>query len=79
MTGRSYSGEAIEPFVSDEQRALWPDISGNDINGLGETARPNIGRMGMTAYLFDPRHPFGSPNQKNIPGSRRQIKNSEGA
>ncbi|HPF45716.1 MAG: 4Fe-4S dicluster domain-containing protein [Alphaproteobacteria bacterium] len=29
---------AKEGFVpSDEQMALWPDVSGNDINGLGET------------------------------------------
>ena len=56
MTGRSYAGEANEPVVADEQRALWPDISGNDINGLGETAR----RQPSAIYWHPPRrqHPF---------------------
>ena len=36
MAGKSYDGRPLEPFISDEQRALIPDISGNDINGLGE-------------------------------------------
>ena len=36
MAGKSYDGRPLEPIISDEQRALIPDVSGNDINGLGE-------------------------------------------
>lgn len=37
MTGKAFDGTVIEPVISPEQQALIPDISGNDINGLGET------------------------------------------
>jgi hypothetical protein len=40
MVGRSVRGDILELFISDEQRALIPDISGNALYGLGETARP---------------------------------------
>jgi ferredoxin len=71
MTGRSYAGEAIEPFVSDEQRALWPDISGNDINGLGETAR----RQPSAIYWHPPRrqHPFADVQTWMLRKSSREV------
>ncbi len=37
MTGRIYAGEAIEPFVSDEQRALCPSV----MKGYHDLVRPN--------------------------------------
>jgi len=39
MTGRTVQGRVLEPLISDEQRALIPEVSGNSINGLGEPAR----------------------------------------
>ena len=38
-TPKMHDWRSGEPFVpSDEQMALWPEISGNAINGLGENA-----------------------------------------
>ncbi len=37
MAGKTVQGQVLEPFISEEQRALLPDVSGNVINGLGET------------------------------------------
>ncbi len=36
MTGKTVQGRTLEPVISEEQRALFPDIAGNEINGLGE-------------------------------------------
>jgi NAD-dependent dihydropyrimidine dehydrogenase PreA subunit len=71
MTGRSYAGEVIEPFVSDEQRALWPAVSGNDINGRGETAP----RRPSAIYWHPPRrqHPFADIQSWMLRKSSREV------
>ena len=38
MAGRTVDGKPLEAFISDGQRALIPEESGNAINGLGEAA-----------------------------------------
>lgn len=71
MTGKSFAGEVIEPFVSDEQRALWPDVSGNDLNGLGETGP----RRPTAIYWHPPRrkHPFADVQSWMLRKSSREV------
>lgn len=53
---------------SAEQRALFPDISGNAINGLGEARR----RQPAPLYWFDPDTiPHGRPASARWPGRVR--------
>jgi Pyruvate/2-oxoacid:ferredoxin oxidoreductase delta subunit len=52
MTGKTVRGEKIEAFVSAEQRALIPDVTGNEINGLGEEAV----RRPSPIYWHPPHH-----------------------
>ncbi len=51
MTGRSYDGSVLEAVIEESQKAIIPDVSGNDVNGLGETEV----RRPTPIYWQDPR------------------------
>lgn len=51
MTGRAFDGRVLEATIDPEQRALIPNVSGNAINGLGETEV----RRPTPIYWHDPR------------------------
>lgn len=51
MAGRAFDGRPLSAAISPDQRVLFPEISGNTINGLGETAP----RRPRPVYWQDPR------------------------
>jgi epoxyqueuosine reductase len=71
MAGRTVDGRLLEPFISDEQRALLPDVSGNALNGLGEAAR----RRPTAIYWHPPRrnHPFAPVQTWMLQKSSREV------
>ena len=71
MTGHSVDGTLIEPEVSEEQRALIPDVPGNIINGLGETER----RRPSPIYWHPPRrkHPWAAVQTWMLQKSSREV------
>jgi Pyruvate/2-oxoacid:ferredoxin oxidoreductase delta subunit len=71
MTGRTVQGRVLEPFISDEQRALIPKVSGNAINGLGESAR----RRPSPVYWHPPsrKHPYAAVQTWMITKSSREV------
>ncbi|MDP6351866.1 MAG: 4Fe-4S dicluster domain-containing protein [Alphaproteobacteria bacterium] len=71
MVGKTVRGDVLEPVISDDQRALIPDISGNRINGLGETAR----RRPTPIYWHPPRraHPYAPLQMWMIRKSSREV------
>ena len=71
MTGRTVQGRVLKPFISDEQRALIPKVSGNAINGLGESAR----RRPSPVYWHPPsrKHPYAAVQTWMITKSSREV------
>jgi len=71
MTGKTVHGVKIEPFVSDEQRDLIPEITGNEINGLGESAV----RRPSPIYWHPPRrdHPWAPVQSWMLKKSSREV------
>ena len=71
MTGRTVQGRVLEPLISDEQRALIPEVSGNSINGLGEPAR----RRPSPVYWHPPsrKHPYAPLQTWMITKSSREV------
>ena len=71
MTGKSFKGEILEPFVSPEQQALIPDVPGNVINGLGETEV----RRPSPIYWHPPRkkHPWAAVQSWMLEKSSREV------
>jgi epoxyqueuosine reductase len=71
MTGKSFKGEILEPFISDEQQALIPDVPGNVINGLGETET----RRPSPIYWHPPRkkHPWAAVQSWMLEKSSREV------
>ena len=71
MTGRTVQGRVLEPLISDEQRALIPEVSGNSINGLGEPAR----RRPSPVYWRPPsrKHPYAALQTWMITKSSREV------
>jgi epoxyqueuosine reductase len=71
MTGKSFGGEILEPFVSPEQQALIPDVPGNVINGLGETET----RRPSPIYWHPPRkkHPWAAVQGWMLEKSSREV------
>ena len=71
MTGHSVDGQVIEPIISDEQRALIPDVPGNTINGRGETDK----RQPSPIYWHPPRrkHPWAAVQTWMLQKSSREV------
>ena len=71
MSGKTVHGVKIEPVISDEQRALIPDITGNEINGLGESAV----RRPSPIYWHPPRrdHPWAPVQTWMLKKSSRDV------
>jgi epoxyqueuosine reductase len=71
MTGKSFKGEILEPFISDEQRALLPEVPGNVINGLGEETV----RRPSPIYWHPPRkkHPWAPVQSWMLEKSSREV------
>ena len=71
MTGKTVHGVKIEPFISEEQRALIPEITGNEINGLGEAAV----RRPSPLYWHPPRreHPWAPVQSWMLKKSSRDV------
>ena len=51
MTGRAYDGRVLDASIDPDQQAIIPDVSGNDVNGLGEAEV----RSPTPIYWQDPR------------------------
>lgn len=70
MTGHAYDGRVLGATIDPEQLSLFPDISGNAINGLGETEV----RRPSPIYWQDPRElPHGRLQDWMLEKTRRDV------